>query len=99
MDIGEYEHSFRGLTANEIHRQAFFSITLLNDAQIMKDILNDIWYPAVQPLLKVEGFLGTLVFQVITEPIIEKFSKAGGNALGITAEQGPLMGEHRNVDK
>ncbi|KAK4496856.1 hypothetical protein PRZ48_011305 [Zasmidium cellare] len=72
------------------YRQAFFSITLLNDAQIMKDILNDVWYPAVQPLLKVEGFLGTLVFQVITDPIIEKFGKAGGNALGITADQGPL---------
>lgn len=56
----------------------------------MKDILNDIWYPAVQPLLKVEGYLGTLVFQVITEPIIENFAKNGGNALGITAKDGPL---------
>ena len=71
----------------------------LNDAQIMKDILNDIWYPAVQPLMRLDGFLGTLVFQVITEPII-------GNGKGLAevklildeTEGAPRPGKRSAID-
>ena len=56
----------------------------------MKAVYNDIWHPAVQPLMEIDGFLGTLVFQPMTEPIIENFAKNGGNALGINCTDGPL---------
>lgn len=72
------------------YSQAFFSITFKNNADLMKDVYNDIWYPAVQPIMNITGFLGTLVFQPITEPIIENFAKNGGNALGINSTDGPL---------
>ncbi|EME39865.1 hypothetical protein DOTSEDRAFT_27820 [Dothistroma septosporum NZE10] len=74
-----------------VNRQAFWSITLKNSADLMKTIVNEVWYPAIQPLMKVEGFVGALVFQPLTEPIIEHFAKNGDNGLGMDYTGGPLV--------
>ena len=85
--------SIEGCQSLTIVSQAFWSITLKNDAELLKSIYNEVWYPAIQPLMKIEGFLGTLVFQPVTEPIMENFAKNGGNALGINCTEGPLVSE------
>jgi len=53
----------------------------------------EIWVTEITPLIDagVVDFLPSLVFQPITLPIIAKFGTNGGNALGITAADGPLL--------
>ena len=65
------------------------TLTFKNDAKLLSDIL-DIWYQDIQPIINITSFLPALVFQPITLPVIDKFSKNGGNALGITEADGPL---------
>lgn len=70
-------------------RQRFWAITLKNDAEILSDIVN-MWYEDIQPIINITSFLPALVFQPLTDPVIKNFNKNGGNALGITDEEGPL---------
>lgn len=73
-------------------RQAFITWTVRNDAQILKDIYNDIWHPSVQPVLTnaTTVSLVTLALQPISIPIIKNFANNGGNSLGISEADGPL---------
>ena len=71
-------------------RQKFITATFQNDAQLMVDVLK-IWHADIQPIANISNFLPALVFQPITEPIIKHFAKNGGNALGITDAEGPLV--------
>ena len=65
------------------------TLTFQNDAEILGDIL-DIWYNDIQPIINITDFLPALVFQPLTKPVIDSFSKNGGNALGITDADGEL---------
>ncbi|EON68741.1 hypothetical protein W97_07999 [Coniosporium apollinis CBS 100218] len=71
-------------------RQVYITATFKNDIQMMSDIFK-IWNDAVQPIFEdIAGFVPALAFQPITAKIIENFSKNGGNALGISPEDGSL---------
>ena len=72
------------------YRQRFVTATFGNSASLMGQIF-DIWVSEVTPLEGVVGFLPSLVFQPITLDIITKFGTNGGNCIGITAEDGPLI--------
>lgn len=56
----------------------------------MKDIL-DIYTTDLEPILNIEGFLPSLVFQPLQLAVISNFKKNGGNALGISEDDGPLI--------
>lgn len=65
-----------------------------NDYQLLYDILNDIWWPAIKPLINsTDRFIGTIAYQPLTEGMIANFAKNGGNALGVNGSQGPLISE------
>jgi hypothetical protein len=42
-------------------------------------------------ILDVDGIFPSNAFQPISQNIIDQMQKDGGNALGITADRGPLM--------
>jgi hypothetical protein len=65
-------------------------LTVKNSPTILNDIVN-IFQEEINPINTVENLLPALVFQPITEDIISHFSKNGGNALGITTADGPLI--------
>ncbi|KAL2834985.1 hypothetical protein BDW59DRAFT_155810 [Aspergillus cavernicola] len=48
------------------------------------------FYSIAPRMDSVPGAMSGLVFQVITEPMLEKMSHAGGNALGLDASSGPI---------
>lgn len=77
--------------------QAFWTLTVQNDYQLLEDILNNVWWPAIKPLINsTDDFLGTLAYQPLTEGIINNFGKNGGNALGVNGSQGPLISKLRD---
>lgn len=66
-------------------------MTFKNDAKLLGDVL-DIWYADIQLIINITSFLPSLVFQTVTDAVISNFAKNGGNALGITDADGPLIG-------
>ena len=71
------------------YSQIFMTLSFKNDAKILGDILN-IWYEDIQPIINITDFLPALVFQPLTDPVIARMQKNGGNALGLTDADGPL---------
>ncbi|KAI9374302.1 hypothetical protein BJX61DRAFT_540941 [Aspergillus egyptiacus] len=49
------------------------------------------FYSVVPSIDNLPGAVSGLVFQVITEPILEKMARAGGNALGLDISNGPIL--------
>ncbi|KAL8910197.1 MAG: hypothetical protein Q9171_004495 [Xanthocarpia ochracea] len=71
-------------------RQTYSTATFKNSADLQLQIL-DIFVQEIDPIKNTAaGFLPALVMQPITIPMIRLFRKNGGNALGITEEDGPL---------
>ncbi|KAN0089830.1 FAD-binding domain containing protein [Hyaloscypha variabilis] len=71
-------------------RETYWTLTVKNSPTILNDIVN-IFQEEINPINTVENLLPALVIQPITEDIISHFSKNGGNALGITTADGPLI--------
>lgn len=61
-----------------------------NDEQYLNDVVA-LWESEVTRVMNVTGVLPVLVFQPISLAMISHMSKNGGNALGITAADGPLV--------
>lgn len=61
-----------------------------NDEQLLNDI-QAIWESEVNQILDIERLLPALVYQPISTAMTKHFSDRGGNALGITAADGPLV--------
>ena len=57
----------------------------------MAQILFDISMEEMKKLEEVEGVVPAMVFQALTTDVISKFSKNGGNCLGIEDTEGPLF--------
>lgn len=57
----------------------------------------EIYQEEVTSILDVQGIFPGNAFQPISKNIIEQMQKNGGNALGITANRGPLMSEFEEV--
>ena len=71
-------------------RETFWTFTVYNDDQIMTDI-QDLFASHVPSIGNVSGLLPALAFQPISTAITSHFTSKGGNALGITAADGPLI--------
>ncbi|KAL8820642.1 MAG: hypothetical protein Q9223_001186 [Gallowayella weberi] len=71
-------------------RETYTTATFKNSADLQLKIL-DIFRREVELLTDARGFLPALVMQPLTIPQIRLFRKNGGNALGITEEDGPLV--------
>lgn len=71
-------------------RQAFWTWT----AKLDKDLtttMKDIFFEEVLAITDAANLTAAFSFQVITEPILEKMTARGGNALGLSTANGPLM--------
>jgi len=55
------------------------------------NLIQEIFIEEIENIKNVTGLGPACVFQAITSDIISHFSKNGGNALGITPEDGPLI--------
>jgi hypothetical protein len=53
--------------------------------------LVDIFIAETDAIKHVAGFLPSLILQIITKDEISAFKKNGGNALGISEDDGPLL--------
>jgi FAD/FMN-containing dehydrogenase len=78
-----------GSKANTL-RKAFWTFTMKLDKE-MASTTKNIFIEEVLAITDAEGLTPALALQVLTEPILEKTAQRGGNALGLSAEDGPLM--------
>ncbi|KAL2038088.1 hypothetical protein N7G274_009035 [Stereocaulon virgatum] len=80
------------LNASQPHglRELYTTATFKNDPGLMTEVV-EIFISEVEGIKDTEGILPALVFQPITTGIISYFGKNGGNALGITESDGPLI--------
>jgi hypothetical protein len=70
--------------------QIWASLTFKVNAELMSKIM-DIYVEETEPIKHVPGIVPGIVFQPINKDEIAFFSKKGGNALGISNEDGPLL--------
>jgi FAD/FMN-containing dehydrogenase len=71
-------------------RQAFWTWS----AQLDEDLATttkDIFFEEVKAISDIANLTAAISFQVITEPILEEMTTRGGNALGLSAANGPIM--------
>ena len=71
-------------------RETFRTVTFKNSAPLIKKII-DIFVEEVNPILSIPGLNPAFAFQPISLNIIERMAQNGGNALGLTSSDGPLM--------
>ncbi|KAL3485443.1 hypothetical protein BJX62DRAFT_247506 [Aspergillus germanicus] len=71
-------------------RNSWRTVTLKVNADLISDIL-DIFLAAVHPHTSMPGVLFSANFQMLTKHEIEIFGKNGGNAFGISPDDGPLF--------
>ncbi|KAG0645342.1 FAD-dependent monooxygenase CTB5 [Hyphodiscus hymeniophilus] len=71
-------------------RETYWACMSQNDEQYLNDVLA-LWETETVKIMNVTGVLPVLVFQPISLAMISHMSKNGGNALGITAANGPLV--------
>jgi hypothetical protein len=70
-------------------REVYWPISV----QLNEDFSNwvvDTFYSMIPQVANVSGALPALVYQGITEPMLKKMSKRGGNALGLDYSNGPV---------
>jgi hypothetical protein len=67
-------------------REVFWNLSVALDEQFAQWIA-EYFFSVISDLASPVG----LVFQVITEPMLEKMSRAGGNALGLDVADGPIL--------
>ena len=53
--------------------------------------VRELWLQALNPLQAVPGFTLALVYQPLTKGMLSKSAQLGGNALGLTPDDGPLV--------
>jgi hypothetical protein len=70
-------------------RQTYWTLTTQNSATLIADIV-EIFMQEVSKIQDAEGVLPSISFQPIGTDMTSHFSKNGGNALGISAADGPL---------
>ncbi|KAF8855560.1 FAD-binding domain-containing protein [Acephala macrosclerotiorum] len=72
------------------NRQTYWTLTTKNSATLLSDIVS-IFMEETNNIKNVSDILPSCVFQPITTALISHFSKNGGNALGVTTADGPLV--------
>ncbi|KAJ4357034.1 hypothetical protein N0V95_002840 [Ascochyta clinopodiicola] len=71
-------------------RQSYWAQTYKLDKDLINYILQ-VFYEEGDKIADVANLLNPLSLQVITVPQIQKMQQNGGNALGLTPDQGPLL--------
>ena len=71
-------------------RQLYFTTCFRLDIQIMLHI-RELWLEALKPLESVPGLMLSLVFQPLTKGMLAKSQRLGGNSLGLSPDDGPLV--------
>ena len=71
-------------------RQNYYSTCTRLDPQLMKDV-RELWLKAVDNIKLTLGLTFALVFQPITKGMLEKSFARGGNSLGLSPTDGPLV--------
>ncbi|KAL8672240.1 MAG: hypothetical protein Q9168_003287 [Polycauliona sp. 1 TL-2023] len=72
------------------YREHYTTATFKNSASLQLKIL-DIFHSEIEGIKDAADILPALVMQPISLPMIRLFQKRGGNALGITEQDGPLI--------
>lgn len=70
-------------------RETFWTFTVHNNVDLMVNI-QDLFASLMDTIADAPGLLPALVFQPISTAMTSHFESNGGNALGITAADGPL---------
>ena len=78
-------------TANPSGFREFYSTATFKKTPGLQDQILELFVTEVNSIKDAEGILPALVLQPITTDVISYFSKNGGNALGITEPDGPLI--------
>lgn len=80
------------LTASTVvgQRQVFHTFTYKNNAAVTKTLAT-LWNEEVAKLRNVAGLLPALSFQIISTATSSNFARNGGNAIGISPSDGPLI--------
>lgn len=76
-------------------RETYITASFKNDAQVQHQIF-DIFFEEIDPIKDIAGAIPALIMQPISKDTISRFSRNGGNALGLADAEGPLMREFRN---
>ena len=71
-------------------RQQWATVTFKVSGKLLSKIV-DIFLEEIQPILRVEDVIPSIVLQPINKDEIHLFGKNGGNCLGIKDEDGPLI--------
>lgn len=72
------------------------TVTFKNDPILIQQAI-EIFVEEVTPLLNVEGFMPAVAFQPISLNILDAMKKNGGNALGLSEADGPLISKFRST--
>jgi len=72
------------------YRQTYWTATF-KSSPVLSNHINGLFVHEVNGIKDAEAILPALVLQPITKPMISHFSKRGGNALGISESDGPLI--------
>ncbi|KAL4879682.1 hypothetical protein BJY04DRAFT_208584 [Aspergillus karnatakaensis] len=84
-----------GLAAQDQYglREIFWNRSFKLDEDFAKWAV-DHWFSVLPQISNIPGAIVGLIFQAITEPVLEKMSYAGGNALGLDVSGGPILMMH-----
>lgn len=88
--LAELTSALEGPASGAGLRQAFWTWTVKLDRDLATSA-KDIFFEEVASIIDAADVIPAISFQVITEPILEKMTTRGGNALGLSAADGPLM--------
>lgn len=71
-------------------RQTYWDVTFKLDRSLLSYLINT-FYELLPDIISAEGVLPTVSIQLITIPQLQQMKKDGGNALGISPDDGPLF--------
>ena len=71
-------------------RQLYFTTSFGLDSQLMLEA-RELWLDALKHIQAVPGLMLSLVFQPLTKGMLVRSAQRGGNALGLTPDDGPLV--------
>ena len=73
-----------------VARSWFFTTTWQSDLKLMEGV-RALGAEAVKPLSTISGFVLAMAFQPLTKGLLTKSEATGGNSLGLTPDDGPLV--------
>ncbi|OQE22999.1 hypothetical protein PENSTE_c009G04607 [Penicillium steckii] len=77
--------------SNPFHlREVYWPITVQMNRKFSRWVVNT-FYSMIPEVASIPGAQPVIIYQAVTEPILKKMSKFGGNALGLDGSKGPLQ--------